>query len=326
MAGEAAESRIHPSRAAYAKALAPYLAALEAVKNETIRVEVFRALGGDPPAVGAVDRAVARLGEVIREAQMTVDVASRQMVLEAADRFRRSGLAREVKAIAEESPVGLPAVSFPEAVADIMAREPRLARSAEEVARAYNEDHGFALARASSVTVTRRVQDAVAKAIQTGKPVDAAVRSIRATVAAAGEDMADWTRAYAETVFRTNLSTAYSAGRFREMADPAVAYAIGALMFDGPTDAEPAGSSRRNHVAAVGLIAAPTDPVWDKLAPPLGWSCRHSLSLVPWGECRRRRLVLPDGTIRPARVPPGAHADAGFRHTGRPDIAIYGSG
>lgn len=53
-------------------------------------------------------------------------------------------------------------------------------------------------------------------------------------------------------------------------------------------------------------------------------NCRHSLSFVSWPELRARRLVLPDGTVRRARLPAGAHADAGFRHTGRPDRAIYG--
>ncbi|HUW32524.1 MAG TPA: phage minor head protein, partial [Planctomycetota bacterium] len=138
------------------------------------------------------------------------------------------------------------------------------------------------------------------------------------------EDMADWTRSYAETVWRTNMSTAYSAGRFRQMADPAVAYAIGALMFDGPTDTGPMGDTRPNHAAAVGLVGAADDPGWQIIAPPLGYNCRHSLSFLSWDECRRRGKVLPDGSIRRMKIPNDAFPDKGFRSGGRPDQLIYG--
>ena len=36
---------------------------------------------------------------------------------------------------------------------------------------------------------------------------------------------------------------------------------------------------RENHRAADGLIAAPEDPVWNSLSPPLGHNCRCTLRL-----------------------------------------------
>lgn len=346
---------LQPEHAAYARALAPYIAAMDELAREiTLRI-VFERVGGEIPRVGAVNRAVERLGRVIQTAQQTADLIGRRETLHAADVLAQGapagpgGVGAVQRAIpgleAAQAPTALaapgipgdplmavgtapgaplPRVPFPEAVADVIAREPRLAASAAEVSQAYNESHAFALARSSSIKVTERVQKAVSTAIHQGRTVGEGARAIRQVARAAGEDMSRFTHAYAETVFRTNVSTAYSAGRFREMANPAVQFAIGALMFDGPTDSLPAGDSRPNHVAAVGLIASASDPVWSALAPPLGYNCRHRLSFVSWPELKRRRLLLPDGSVRKASIPPGAHADEGFQHTGRPDIAIYG--
>ena len=274
----AAASPVETEKAAYKRALAPYLSAVAELAHEVAVVEAYRAVGEavTSPLVGAVNRAVERLGAVIQETQQKADVLGRVETIRAADRLAAAGSGggsftrppgAASGAVPFEPGAPLPRVPFTEAVADVMSRDARLARGAADVAAAYNDEHGFALARSESLVVTRRVQSAIAKAGHDGATRDEAVLSIRRIVAEAGADMADWTRAYAETAFSTNVSTAYSAGRFRQMADPAVAFAIGALMFDGPADDD----ARPNHVAALGLIAAPDDPVWHKLAPPLGW-------------------------------------------------------
>lgn len=317
-------ANVNPERASFARSLGPFLIAIRQLQDAEIQAQVHKLLGGSPPRIGAVNRAVEKLAEIIAENQMLADVAARKQVLQAADRFRRAGLSLPVAA-PEVQATGLPSVPFPEAVADVLSRDARLALHAGEVARAYGEDHVFALARSTQLKVTQRVQKAVARGIDKGIETDNIIRSIRGVAAQAGEDMSDWTRSYAETVWRTNMSTAYSAGRFRQMADPAVAHAIGALMFDGPRDrVSSGGDARDNHVAAVGLIGAADDPGWQKIAPPLGFNCRHSLSFLSWAECKRRGVVLPNGKIRRMRIPKDAYPDAGFRHGGRPDQLIYG--
>jgi len=327
---------LDPSRAAYVRALAPYLAALDSLAQSVILREAYLAVGGgSPPAVGAVGEAVGQVGKVIRDAQSTADVMGRRDTLKAAERLMGRPLAEpaflpppmQIEGIAAGTPLGggagattLPRVPFTEAVADIMAREPRIAASAAEVAAAYNEDHGFAMARAVEQKTVTRVQAAVSKAIHTGQTVEQGVQSIRKIARLAGEDMADWTRSYSEVVFRTNVNTAYSAGRFRQMADPAVRVAIGALRYTTAQDVD----VRPNHRAAEGLIASHTDPVWQEITPPLGYNCRCSVSFVSWPELRRKGLIDRGGDVRTARVPRGAHADAGFTHTGRPDLLLYG--
>ena len=354
---EGAAFPITPEHAAYARALAPYMIAMSELEREIILRVAFERLGGTPPRVGAVGQAVERLAGVIQDAQQAADMAGRAETLQAADRLARTapvapggapaatgtlpGL-RPAQALSGLPPPGipgdpllgglglpapgapLPRVPFTEAIADALAREPRLATSATEVAQAYSESHVFALARSSELHLTKRVQSAVATAIQEGQSVGEGVASIRKIARAAGADMDRFTRSYAETVFRTNVSTAYTAGRFREMANPAVAFAIGALKFVGPTSTPPQGDTRPNHAAAVGLIAAADDPVWRTMRPPLGYNCRHSVTFVGWPELKRRGLLRPDGKVRRATIPEGAYPDPGFRvGSGAPEIDVY---
>lgn len=318
-------------RAVLARGLSPYLAALERMAKESARVALYRGGRGRAPAVGAKGEAVADLASLIAETKAVADMVGRLDVIRSADRIVRAIGTRVVRSAGATAPPGappppgsatapaagggefggLPRVAFHEAVADIIVREPRLAASAAEVAQAYGTEHAFALARSADLEITRRVQDAIAKALQVGSPLGDAAEVVA--------EVGDFSRAYAETVVRTNVATAYSAGRFRQMADPAVRNVIGALRFTAVGDAD----TRHNHAAADGLIASPDDPVWQHLAPPLGFRCRCGLDFVDWIELRRRGMVLPDGTVRRAAIPAGAGPDRGFDHRGRPDVALY---
>jgi len=290
---------------------------------ERLTWEEIRIVLGKSTLRGSIDEAVRELAEAIRVGRVRADLLGRTQTLKAADALVRAGSVSPVPPpVPLEGAVGaqlLPRVPFTDAVADVLARDPRLASGFREVAEAYNTDHVFSLARSSSVKVTPRVQQAVADAIQRGETVSGAARDIQAIAKAAGEDMAKWTRNYAETVAQTNFATAHSAGRFRQMADPAVRYAIGALEIVGPTDS----TARPNHRAAVGLVASPEWGGWHRMAPPLGYACRHSLRYVGWPELERMGRVQ-GGRVTDPVVPSGAGPDEGFEHYGRPDVAIYG--
>lgn len=325
-----------PLRRHVVRGLAPYLRALMAVTEAAAALERYRRGEGRAPPVGALGEAELDLARVLAEYQALADMAGRVEVVRASDRIVRERgprAARPAPALGAPPPPGrrppgvptpfpsgagghggaLPRVPFTEAIADIVAREPRLAAGAAEVAHAYTTEHVFAAARASSLEVTRHVQAAIAKGLATGDGV--------AEVSKIVADIADWSLVHAERVVSTNMTTAYSAGRFRQMADGAVGAVIGALHFTAVRDVD----TRPNHKACHGLIAAPWDPIWQQFAPPLGFNCRCGLDFMDWLELQARGLLLPDGTVRPARAPEGGHADPGFNHAGRPDIAIYGA-
>lgn len=319
-------------RKVFARQIASFLSALDRIVSETIRREVYPLGSVALPTVGAVGQATGVLSDVIGETQALADLLGRRDTLQAAERAARTHGASlpppakppiAVGGLDEPLPGGggIARVPFNEAVGDVLAREPRLARGWREVQVAYNRDHVFAAARSAELEVTKRVQGAIAKAIKTGGTVGSTEKELMALVRRVGVETEPWQRWYAETVFRTNAATAYSAGRFRQMAEPAVAFAIGALRYTAVGDVD----TRPNHAAADGLIASPDDPVWHRCAPPLGYNCRCGLDFVSWPELQRMGLVGKDGRVRPASVPRGAGPDPHFQHTGRPDVTLYGS-
>lgn len=213
----------------------------------------------------------------------------------------------EFSGAAPTGAVEIPHVPNAPAIRALMRRDPRLARSAGEVAKIYNDRVVFALARSASATITERVRDAMLLTPQAGVPL----RSVSKIVA----ELGDFTASYAEMVVRTNLNTAVTTGLFSQVVDPAVAEVIGALRFTAVGDSD----TRPNHRAADGLIADARDPVWHKIAPPLGYRCRCTVEFMPWTQIPSGLIV--NGKVRPASLPAGAHADEGFQHVYRPDIA-----
>lgn len=268
---------------------------------------------------GARERALGALGELLGETMALSDLLGRRRLLLEADhaRARRPDGAfsdGEATVMFRATPV-VPRVPFEEAVADLVSREPRLARDAAEVARLYRERHGFALARSIDLKATERAQRFLEEALREGRTIRQAEEVI--------SGLGDWGRAYSETVYRTNLKTAYTAGRFRQAADPDVAGVIGAFEYRARLDAD----VRPNHAAAHGLIASQFDDLWREFSPPLGHNCRCSLRLVDRFELEELGLLDRSGRVR-RRLPAtfsAAHPDPAFgARRARPDQLIYG--
>lgn len=165
----------------------------------------------------------------------------------------------------------VPKVPFLEAIEDLLRREPRIAATAQAVSDLYSQRHSFALARSLDTKLTRRVQKALASFLEIGIP--------EPTVGKVIADMGDWTESYGQTVYRTNMSTAYGAGRFRQVFDPDVARVIGGFKFMVVRDSDARGNPKtwkgppdENHWDAHGLTASTTDSVWERFYPPMGYN------------------------------------------------------
>ncbi len=239
---------------------------------------------------------------------------------EAAFRHDRRGLVCFRQSEAQDI---LPRVELQEAVDDMLARTPVTLRDAaqrtgREIARIYAEGHAIAFARAAEHSVTERVQAVIAQAMREGLGENEAVARIRENVDQVRQDTTAWTEAYARTAFRTNVSTAVTAGRFRQAQDPDVSALVPAFAFDAIGDAD----TRPNHEAADGAIWSVTNPVWQQLAPPLGFQCRCSVRIVTRPELRRMGRLDENGRVIESPVPAGAFPDPGFRHAGRPDLLL----
>lgn len=265
-----------------------------------------------------------RLERLLAQTTTLADfLGRRRLVLEFRAARKRVSADLQAQAAFQRADIpGVPNVPFGEAVADLLRRTPEIRRSAAEVADLYATRHAFAMARSAEIAITRKVRGMLARAQQVGLTEPTAGQVIAAV------DPTRFSQAYARTVYRTNLSTAYSAGRHQQAADPEIAAVMSAFEYIGPTDVDTRQGRKQdggeNHLAAVGLIAATQDTIWTTHSPPSGYNCRHTLRLVSKFELKRMGLLDDSGRVR-RREPSGlssfrAHENFG---RGRPDHAIY---
>jgi SPP1 gp7 family putative phage head morphogenesis protein len=223
---------------------------------------------------------------------------------------------------AAEQPI-LPRVTLTEALEDFVQRAPVTIRNAAErtaqsIAKLYTEDRVVAFVRAAESSVTAEAQNFIARTLRTGIGEGEAGKRLAMSVEAVRNKSAAWSEGYARMVFRTNVNTAVTAGRFRQSQDPDIKAVVPAFRFDAVGDAD----TRHNHNAADGLVLSVDDTRWNRIAPPLGYNCRCQVSHVDADELRELGLINADGTFKRVNVPNTIYPDPGFRHGGRPDLFV----
>jgi SPP1 gp7 family putative phage head morphogenesis protein len=219
----------------------------------------------------------------------------------------------------------LPRVTLTEAVEDLVTRAPTPVKEAAErmayqVSRLYAEDRVIAFARAAEASVVEEAQKFITQSLKKGTAEPKAGAGLTMAANEVAKQSRPWTESYARMAFRTNINTAITAGRFRQVQDPAVREVIPAFRYDAVGDRD----TRENHLAADGLIMAANNPKWAQIAPPLGWNCRCTVALVSAPMLRRMGRMDRKGNLVEDRVPASARPDPGFRHGGRPDLMISG--
>lgn len=232
---------------------------------------------------------------------------------------------RELMLIFADQPL-IPSVTFDEAVEELVTRAPVTIRNAAErtarrIAELYSKDRVMAFAYAAEEAVTERAQRFIVEALKSGIPEGEAGRRLAMAVDDVRKQSAQWTEAYSRMAFRTNVNTAVTAGRFRQVNDPDIKKVIPAFRYDAVGD----GDTRHNHNELDGIILRVDNPEWNKIAPPNGYNCRCQVSLMTLPQLRRANRLYPDGSIIESKIPPGAGPDKGFRKGGsRPDLMMVG--
>lgn len=130
----------------------------------------------------------------------------------------------------------------------------------------------FVVSRVTSMDVITDIHGAVQKAIEDGETLADFQSRLGDIMEARGwEGMTPW---HAETVFRNNIQTAYSTGRYKQMVDQkeAVPY----WEYDAVNDA----ATRPEHAALDGKIFPADHPFWDTWYPPNGHRCRCGVNPV----------------------------------------------
>lgn len=185
-----------------------------------------------------------------------------------------------------------------DAIEALLAREPVLAETADEVMRAV-DNGSFAALGAATQHVAEVVRDKIVSGMSEGKSRDEIAQEITGDTG--------WSDAYAQTVYRTNVTRAYSDGVKAMASKPELSGAIVGYQFSATMDSD----TRPNHAAANGFTALSHDPAWHTLEPPLGFNCRCRLLALTRQEAQRRGIDLSEVSRVP--IPEGAGPDEGFK-------------
>lgn len=158
---------------------------------------------------------------------------------------------------------------------------------------------------------TRSVFRLIRRVVKRGKSRDEAVSQVVKSLKDR-DPTVTVTRSYAETVFRTNLNTAYTNARTQQATTSAFRNKVLAWRYVTMEDER----VRDNHAAAHGFIAHVTDPIWNELSPPMGFNCRCVLEPVGGSAARNAMAVSDSGLAIYKLAPLGAHPDVGFKARG----------
>ena len=199
---------------------------------------------------------------------------------------------------------------------DARATEPQEAlaywRSKAPVTSAqYKTLTGQAKARAFGVAGLARldqvatVQQALTEALEKGETLAQFKKRLRPLLESKG-----WTGQKAwrvENIFRTNLQSAYQAGRYAQMK--AVAKARPYWRYVAVKD----GRTRPTHRALNGKVYPHDHPFWDTFYPPNGFMCRCTVQTLSQGQVDARGLKVEDripGLVEPIDPRTGNRAPA----------------
>jgi SPP1 gp7 family putative phage head morphogenesis protein len=162
----------------------------------------------------------------------------------------------------------------------------------------------FRVAGITSVNLVTEVHQAIDDAIANGTTLDDFKKRVGAKLA---DEWGAPNARRVETIFRTNVQSAYNAGRWAEMNRPAVLavrpFWKYVAILDGRTTATCAPLN--------GVIAKHDDAFWESHFPPLHFNCRSTVVSLSRGETERAGGVKP--------VPKADKPGKGFGT--RPDLA-----
>lgn len=100
----------------------------------------------------------------------------------------------------------------------------------------------------------------------------------------------DFTPWRLETIFRTNVQTAYTTGRYKQMVAQKGAFPF--WEYDAVNDSR----TRPSHAALDGKIFPADDPFWDTWYPPNGYNCRCGVNPVSKHEAGDEKIETDDPT------------------------------
>lgn len=198
-------------------------------------------------------------------------------------------------------------------------------RQLEEAARG----RAFTVGRITRLDIIQDLLDELTKALEQGTTLQDFQKTIKGRMVDKG-----WrglTPYRVDTIFRTNIQTAYQVGRYKQMTNPAVVESRPYWLYNAVKD----GATRPAHMAMDGMVRPYDDPIWNEWYPPNGFNCRcRVISLSPEALARRgltiqtgelpRTIDKETGEILQMRPDSGFHINPG-KSEASPDLSRYDS-
>lgn len=251
----------------------------------------------------AISKAELDLADALAKSQSIADLMGRRRLQLEADALERGRQFQVPKVPAEEA-----AQDILDRLSELVTPADREIMAGWEAARDLYLEGRFALAKSVSLQATEDVRKTILGAVKRGTPQAQAEREIIEALRK-GDPSVTVTASYAETVFRTNINSAYSRGRRKMAESPSFRRVVKAWKYTTARDR----SVRDNHGAAQGFIAAVGDKIWDRLSPPMGFNCRCVLSPVGEKKAIQAGAIDDSGGMVAKSSPPGAFPDKGFK-------------
>lgn len=157
----------------------------------------------------------------------------------------------------------------------------------------------FTVSRVTTMEVLEDIHAAVEAAISDGETLAEFAGRLDEIMTARGwKGLTPW---HLETVFRNNVQTAYSVGRYRQMVEERKDFPY--WQYDAVNDS----ATRPTHAALDGKVFPADHPFWDTWYPPNGHRCRCSVVPVSKYEVEDEGLTVetddPTGGLIEPRDP-----------------------
>lgn len=163
-----------------------------------------------------------------------------------------------------------------------------------------SQAQAFTVAKVTRLDILQDIRDAVESALKEGKTLAWFTKELTPVLQAKGwwgkQEITDEATGEIsqvqlgspyrlKTIYRTNIQTAYMAGRFQEQlanVDDRPFWQYVAIL-DGRT--------RPSHRAMNGKVFRYDDPIWQYFYPPNGWGCRCRVKTLSGSNLERRGLL-----------------------------------
>ena len=148
----------------------------------------------------------------------------------------------------------------------------------------------FSVAGAMSEALIEDFRSEITKALEDGTTLAEFKESFDDIVTRDGWEHVGTPGWRAKIIYQTNLSTAYSAGRYAQMTEPETlkAFPYWEYVHSGAQDPRP------DHKDWDGMILPADDPWWDQHYPPNGWGCGCRVRVLSERGLKRRGKTSPD--------------------------------